>query len=108
MQSIHESLATLRNGGNTPERSGDYWSESDLSELERLFWDGIGMSEIAIYMQRTEVAIYQQLLKLGVLARQCVPRTRREKSVNRGCLCPDCSNPNCAYCGKEHPNAGIL
>lgn len=104
MKSIHESLTALRNGDNAPEGSGDYWSETDLNELERLFWDGIGMSEIAIYMQRTEVAIYQQLLKLRVLAHQCVPRIRRERPVCRGCLCPTCSNPNCEYRGKEHPN----
>lgn len=108
MSNINDVLADLRSKGNALERYGLYWSESDLDDLRTFFAEGIGTSDIAVYMQRTEVAIYQQLLKLGVLAHQCVPRARRERAVCRGCLCPTCSNPSCEYHGKEHPNAGNL
>lgn len=108
MDNIHDALMALRSGNAPPERQGDYWSEDDLKELNQLFDDGFGISETAIYMCRTEVAVYQQLLKLGALSRQCVPRARRPKPLTCGCLCPDCRKEDCPSHGKGPDHAGSV
>lgn len=101
MKSIQESLTALRSGDAPPERSRDYWNKSDLENLNQWFWEGQGISQIAVQMGRTEVAIYQKLLKLGLLSPQCIPRPKNPKPVCCDCLCPNCHNTNCPNYGKE-------
>lgn len=54
-----ELLIALRNGVISSERSGEYWSKEEKETLNRLFWDGDGISDIALSLQRSENAVIQ-------------------------------------------------
>lgn len=103
----HDRLIALRTGKTVPQHSGDHWSPKELDEIKYCFLNGDGISEMAIKFGRTEIAIYQQLDKAGLLAQQCKPRNRRPKDPGKPqCLCPACSVTTCQNCGKECPYAG--
>lgn len=107
MKNHRKALIALRSGECPPQRSGEYWSEDDLQKLTIMFESGDGISEIAIRLGRTEVAIYQQLEKKGYLSSQCKPRNRQKKErVIEDCLCPFCGNHSCVHCGKDCSHAG--
>ena len=68
-----ELLLAIRNGEMHPERSTAYWTPEERAELQRLYRDGQGISEIALLLQRSESAVFQQLLAMGMLAGQGNP-----------------------------------
>lgn len=49
-----ECVKNLRNRNSRLEREGDYWSPEEKERLMEMFYEGIGLSEIAIRLQRTE------------------------------------------------------
>ena len=107
MKSHRKELRALRNGNRPPQRSGEYWTEDEVQQLTIMFEEGIGISEIAIELDRTEVAIYQQIDKKGFWAAQCKPRNRGKKErITADCLCPFCGNNTCKNCGKDCSHAG--
>ena len=90
-------LIALRTGKNPPE------------QLKLLYYSGAGFSEIALKLKRTEVAVFQQASKIGILSQQCKPRNRVPKQQSHtACLCPDCAMADCPNCGKECLYAGEL
>ena len=106
MEINRNELIALRTGQKLPQRSGEYWDEKELEKLLSFFVEGYGISELAVLFGRTEIAIYQQLGRLGLLAPQCRPRSRRTKSVDiPQCSCPTCAVTDCKNCGKEGPHA---
>ena len=108
MELNRDELIALRMGQKQAQRSGDYWAKEELEELSQMFHDGCGFSELALYFSRNEVAIYQQLSKLGLLSAQCKPRSRRAKVIERTCLCPFCAVPDCKSTGRECFHAGTV
>lgn len=103
MKNDYKELIALRNGHVLPERSGEYWTKDDQNTLNRLFWNGYDISEIALHLRRTELAICQQLLKNDMFAQQCKPRDHKKKSKKR-CRCSDCNMQDCQRYGKEVPD----
>ena len=102
-------LIALRTGKNPPERSGECWTKDELEQLKLLYYSGAGFSEIALKLKRTEVAVFQQASKIGILSQQCKPRNRVPKQQSHtACLCPDCAMADCPNCGKECLYAGEL
>lgn len=108
MNSIQDELVALRTGQVSPKCSGEYWSDEDQKKLCDLFWNGCGISEMAISLHRTEFAIYQQLLRREMFKPQCRPRNRQKKSAAAECLCQYCSIINCNHRRKENQYAGTL
>jgi len=109
METNQEALAALRRGKAPPERSRDYWSKEDIETLTRSFWAYYGISQIALEMGRSEIAVFQKLLKMGLFDQQSSgPRPKRPKPENCGCLCPACSETDCPNYGKEQGNAGRI
>lgn len=104
MEKNHDQLIALRTGQVVSEHAGDYWSENEQDMLSGLFWDGFGISEIAIMLQRNEMAIIQQLIRRNMLSPQSRPRNRKERTEN-GCHCVHCTDKDCPRCGKEKPDA---
>ena len=90
-----EVLIALREGRIASERSGEYWTDAEKDELIRLFQDGDGISQIAMNLQRSENAIVQQLMVLGVMIPTGTSRTR--SSRERKCHCPQCKKWECPY-----------
>ena len=109
----NKDLIALRTGQKPAQRSGEYWSKEELQQIENLYEEGVGMSDIALRFDRTEVAVFQQLGKMGLLSRQCRPRAHKKKGEVKlelpgGCHCPHCNVTECQNCGKECPYAGTV
>jgi hypothetical protein len=77
------------------EREGSYWTENDKNTLKHLFHNNIGITEIALELQRTEVAVMQQIQALNLYE-----KVRRSSPKSQdGCLCHKCKNRgNCKHC----------
>ena len=101
MTEKQQLLIALRTGEMPAERSGEYWSEEELQ-------DGIDISDITLELGRSELAVCQQLTKLGLLSPQGKSRARKKKPLTAQCLCPLCQVSDCAHCGKECPHAGTV
>ena len=96
-------LIALRNGEIPSERSGEYWEEGEKKKLEQMFWAGVGISEIAVDLQRSENAVIQQLLLMRVLT----PRQSMRQSGDRRKRCPRCHS-GCPCFDGGYCNAGTL
>lgn len=90
-----EVLIALREGKISSERSGGYWSDAEKDELRRYFMDGDGISQIAVALQRSENAIVQQLMSMGLLIPTGTSGTRSGRE--RKCRCPQCRKWDCPY-----------
>ena len=88
---ILEATIEMRNGERIMIRDGDYWTEEDREILQREYRSGTGINVIAIMLQRSESAIYQQVERLGLYTRN--PFSARKKGIQCGahqCLCKNC------------------
>ena len=90
-----ELLIALRNGEILPERSTAYWTDEERAELERLYREGNGISKASLLLQRSEGAIYQQLIAMGLMSTQGKPRQRAPRQYK--CSCPKCLELQCSY-----------
>ena len=61
-----EAVKNMRNRTTRMDREGDYWTDDEKRELERLFNQQVDVTEIAVRLQRTEPAIMQQIEKLDL------------------------------------------
>lgn len=91
-----EIVRNMRRRTTRLEREGDYWREEEKERLICLFNEGIGLTEIAILLQRTERAVSQQIEKLGLYNDE-VPVRRRKSEKTPACLCSRCQM-NLASC----------
>ena len=98
-----ELLIALRNGVIPSERSGEYWEEDEKTKLRQMFWNGKGISEMAVDLQRSENAVIQQLLLMRVLT---PPRKMRQSGDHRK-RCPRC-HTGCPCYNGGYCNVGEL
>ena len=61
------------------------WSDSEDKKLEKMFNDGVGISEISVRLNRTEAAVFQHTKKLGlyppkVSSKHGSPEHRKQQS----------------------------
>ena len=113
MRNRNKDLIALRTGQKPAQRSGEYWSKEELQQIEILYEEGVGISDITLQFERTEIAVCQQLTKMGLLSRQCRPRAHKKKAEEpteypEGCLCNLCHIKDCKNCRKERPYAGTV
>lgn len=89
-QNNEQTIIIMRNRTKRLDREGDYWSDDEREQLQAMFSEGIGISEIAVRLQRTEPAIFQQIEKMDLYDRKNnrlrSPRTPKPSS----CLCGIC------------------
>ena len=97
-------LIALRNGAIPSERSGEYWSKEEKEKMKRMFWNGDGISDIALSLQRSENAIIQQLIVQKMLTPPGAARGRSCMGRNK---CPRC-NTSCSNYRGGYCNAGKL
>lgn len=86
-----ETLKNMRRRTCRLEREGDYWTPDELERLIELFNSGTGISQIAILLQRTEPAVYQQIEKLDLYERKRNPQRAPKALKAPTCLCNDCN-----------------
>ena len=81
-------LIALRNG-----------SKEEKETLNRLFWNGDGISDIALSLQRSENAVIQQLIVQKMLTPPGAARGRSRMGRNKCPRCnTSCSNYRGGYC----------
>lgn len=85
-----ESVKSMRNRTVRLDREGDYWNEEEKTQLVNMFHEGIGITAMAIQLQRTEPAIIQQIEKLDLYNRKEAPSRRRSSLKESVCLCSVC------------------
>lgn len=92
---IRESIKLMRSRTGQLDREGNYWSEDEHRQLERLFWKGVGISEIAVLLQRTEMAVMQQIDKMGLYRElPCARQKRSNRRDKNVCQCIYCKHRN--------------
>lgn len=90
----NEQVIAIRQQLASNERHREYWSDDEKSKLIEMFENGTGITEMALELQRSEMAIVNQLNALGLFRKCRAPKQRKQ-----GCLCSECSYyPNCEKC----------
>ena len=84
---LEETIKSMRNRNRRLDREGDYWSQAEKDRLHNLFDEGIGLSEIAIRLQRTEPAVFQQIEKMDLYPQKSYPQHRNSSTQSGSCLC---------------------
>ena len=102
-QGFRESIRSLRTHGSRLEHEGDCWTTEEKERLEEMFYEGIGISEIAIRLQRTEPAISQQIEKMDLYGRKDRPKCCKYHRKAPQCRCSTCEAdrsicPRCSDC----------
>lgn len=87
---LRQSLKGLRSKTTRAGHNGDYRSKDENERLTAMFYDGVGISEMAVLLQRTEPAVMQQIEKLDLYMRKSKPSRRKNSYRNAGCKCPSC------------------
>ena len=92
-----ELLKSIRNRQTYLENEGNYWSDDERKKLDDLYNDGVGISEIALELERTEQAVFVQINlnrgNRGDTVRKC------SSAKHHKCLCTECEIgiDNCTY-----------
>lgn len=88
---LNEVVKCIRNRTVRLDREGDYWEDEEKDQLVRMFHDGVGITEMAMALQRTKPAIIQQVEKLDLYQRKVAPIRRKSQVKEPCCLCSVCA-----------------
>ena len=86
-EAFQESVRSMRHQTLRADRAGDYWTDDEKNRLRILFDSGVGITEIALELGRTEPAVYQQIEKLDLYGRKQNPLRQRNGKKPPECLC---------------------
>ena len=91
----HKMIRAYRTVEMIPARNGEYWREEERDLLAKRYSEGVGISEIALELQRSESSIFQQLSYLNIIK---TPNERRPYCRKARCLCIKCDlREDCPY-----------
>lgn len=76
----------IEHRAKNPNRHKDYWQESEKALLKEMYLSGYGITELALRFDRSELAIFNQILNMDI-----IPRSRGTREKKSGCRCPGCS-----------------
>lgn len=89
-QNYTNTVKNMRKSAVRLERQGDYWSEEDKENLSKMFSEGVGITEMAVILQRSETAFIQQIEKMNLYGRRLYPARQKNCSEQPKCLCDNC------------------
>ena len=91
-QEIQKKTVAMRNGEIKMKKDRDYWSDDERQTLRIEFGIGTPVNEIALRLERSETAVYQQIQQMDLYIR-APENTRKRRSVPKEhvCLCSVCS-----------------
>ena len=89
MNITREQLIALRQG-SSPSQHRDYWTKEERQQLQILYEQGFGISEMAIIFNRSECAIYNQIEAMGLSQKIHKPKKKSKKCKCAKCNCEDC------------------
>lgn len=104
---FREAVGNMRRRTTKLDHEGDYWTEAEKEKLKFLFNNRVGITEIAVQLQRSEPAVMQQIEKMDLYQRKEYPQRSRNTPRAPRCLCENCSLdrafcPRCtAYAGEQ-------
>ena len=81
-----ESVKNMRNRTVRLDREGDYWTAEEREALAQKFHDGVGITAMALELQRTESAVIQQIEAMDLFGRKKKNPTPKQPR----CLCSSC------------------
>ena len=87
-----ETIRNLRNRTTVLDHEGDYWTEDEKRRLKQMFEASVGISQIAIILQRSEPALMQQIEALDLYHRKANPKRHRHCKTPT-CKCKKCEVP---------------
>ena len=90
-QNYTNTVKNMRKSAVRLERQGDYWSEEDKENLSKMFFEGVGITEMAVILQLSETAIIQQIEKMNLYDRRLYPARQKNCSEQPKCLCDNCA-----------------
>lgn len=93
-----ESVKSMRNRTVRLDRHGDYWTAEEKEVLAQKFYEGEGITAMALEFQRTESAIIQQIEALDLFGR----KKKNSSTKPPRCLCSDCKLDPALCPHKEH------
>lgn len=102
---ITSKILKLRSGHPENDNRNGYWTDKEDKDLLRMFYDGVGITEIAVILGRTEPSVVQRLLISGAFQRQTRPRAHKDPSEKKPpkdpkCRCEKCRRTDCVNHGK--------
>lgn len=89
-EKYREAVRNMRHSPASLERRGECWSEEDKGKLSEMFFDNVGITEMAVILQRSETAIMQQIEKQDLYGRRLYPARQKNCSEQPKCLCDNC------------------
>lgn len=105
-QEIRDKTAAMRTGQLKMKREGEYWTDEERKELKIRFLAGVPTNEIAIELERSESAVYQQIEQLQLFVKKSrAPKKAVPAPKEPVCLCSVCTldRAQCSRC--EHYSA---
>ena len=95
-----QSIQNMRARTIKLEREGDYWTDDEREQLARMFYEGKGITAMALCLQRTEPAVVQQIEKLDLYCRKACPVRSKPVAKPSPCLCNVCQHDrsSCPRC----------
>lgn len=93
-----ESVKSMRNRTVRLDRHGDYWTAEEKEVLAQKFYEGEGITAMALELQHTESAIIQQIEAMDLYGR----KKKKSPSKQPGCLCADCKLDPALCPRREH------
>ena len=89
---LQEVIKNIRSGSMQLGREGSYRSDADTEKLKSLFFAGLGITAIALDLQRTDSAVYQQIEKLNLFRRGAYSKQPMSPDASGGkCRCRECT-----------------
>jgi len=98
-----EMIRHHRNGTIRFEREGAIWRDDEKQKVKSMFDEGYGLSEIALSIGRSEMAITQQIENMDLYQRALNPKRAKSPPKPPACLCDTCvldksACPRCKAC----------
>ena len=81
-----ESVKNMRNRTVRLDREGDYWTAEERESLAQKFHEGVGITAMALELQRTESAVIQQIEAMDLFGR----KKKNPMPKQPCCLCANC------------------
>ena len=94
---LSDEIKTMRKIGHYMPHDGWYWSDVDIDYLKENFNSGTGISQIAVELQRSELAVIQEIEKLDLYERKEYPKRHRRPRAKNWNECHYC-NGDCDNC----------
>ena len=92
----NEDITNMRLDASWMDNEGKVWYDDSITQLSQMYFQGVGITEMAYELKRSEMAIMQKINQLELNSCTIKPRNRRTKTMK--CLCNVCPERSiCKY-----------